>query len=48
MDVLDRLEAYQIMSDVFYQYIPNEDRVLALSQAAERISYEIKKATTVE
>ena len=42
MDLLEKIETYQIMCEVFYEYIPKEQRVLALSQAAERIKYEIK------
>lgn len=42
MVFLDRFEAYQILSEVFFDYIPDEQRLVALAQAAERIKYEIK------
>lgn len=43
MDILmDRMEAYQIISEVFYEYIPDKEKIKALAQAAERIKYEIK------
>lgn len=44
MDLLDRLEAYHIMSEIFFEYIPKERRVKALTKVAERINYEIKEA----
>lgn len=42
--VLDHFEAYRIMSEVFWQYIPDSEKIKALAQTAERIDYEIKKA----
>lgn len=43
MDVLiDRMEAYKIMTEVFYEFIPDNKKIEALAQAAERIAYEIK------
>lgn len=48
MDVLiDRMEAYKIMTEVFYDFIPDNKKIEALAQAAERIAYEIKD-TNVE
>lgn len=44
MDILiDRMEAYQIMTEVFYEFIPDNKKVEALAQAAERIAYELKE-----
>ena len=42
MDFLDCFETYQIMSEVFWEYVPKKDRVKALGQVAERIMFEIK------
>lgn len=47
-DLIDRFEAYKIMSEVFYEYVPEKERVKALAQAAERIDYEIKKVSKYE
>lgn len=40
--VLDNYEAYQIMSEVFYDFIPDSIKKLALSQAANRVYFELK------
>ena len=42
--ILDHFEAHRIMAEVFWDYVPDKERVKALAQAAERIDYEIKKA----
>ena len=38
----DNYETYHIMSEVFYEYIPDHLKLLALSEAAQRIEFELK------
>lgn len=40
--LIDRIETYKIMCEVFYQNIPKDKKVEALAEAAERISYEFR------
>ena len=46
MDILNRVqdewECYKIMVEVFMDYIPDEQKLLAMSHAAERIFNEVK------
>lgn len=49
MDVLiDQYEIYKIMVDVFYEHIPDDKKIEALAQVAERITYEIKEVSQNE
>ena len=40
--MLDKYECYRIMVEVFLTYIPENEKLIALSHAAERIYNEVK------
>lgn len=42
IDFLDKIESYQILCEVLFEHLPNEIKVKALAQAAERIKFELK------
>ncbi len=44
--LIDSFEAYQIITEVLFEYVPKKERVKALAQAAERINFEIKDGTS--
>jgi len=44
MDIIERMEAYKIMAEVFIEYVPADKKTEAMAQVAERIKYEIKDA----
>lgn len=42
-DLVDQNEALKIILEVFFDFIPESDRIKAMAQAAERIEFEIKE-----
>ena len=46
--LLDTFEAYQIMTEVLFEYVPENQRLNALASASDRIFYEIKDSKRVK
>lgn len=43
MDEIDKIEAYRIITNIFFEYIDKKDRITAMTRAAEQIRKEIKE-----
>ncbi|HEY8390182.1 MAG TPA: hypothetical protein VIL26_04435 [Clostridia bacterium] len=40
---IDRLELYQIINKIFFDYIPDDVKIKALAHASEVIAFEMKQ-----
>ena len=47
VDILTRCEKYQIMCEVFFEFVPPELRFTAMAHAKERIVYEVENSDTI-